>query len=107
MPELWVPGAAEPSIEAFVQSLHKHIQRFAIERAGGDAAVEVELRDGSVLQLESILPEPGFGFVTLCPHRAEGDGAEEVVVPVSGIARLRLSVTEERPPFGFAVTEPE
>jgi hypothetical protein len=102
VPELWVPGAAEPSIEAFVERLHRHIQRFASERAGGNASVEVELRDGSVLRLESILAEPGFGFVTLCPHMEEGGRPQEIVVPVAAIARLRLSPPEEEPPLGFA-----
>jgi hypothetical protein len=101
VPELWVPGGSQPSIEAFVERLHEHIQRFASERAGGTAAVEVELRDGSVLHLESILGEPGFGFVTLCPHVEEGDGPQEIVVPVSGIARIRLGTPEQHPPFGF------
>jgi hypothetical protein len=86
-------------MEAFVERLHRHIQRFASERAGGDAAVEVELRDGSTLRLESINAEPGFGFVTLCPHPQEGP--EEVIVPVTGIARIRLSRPEEHAPLGF------
>ncbi len=101
MPELWVPGVAEPSLEDFVQRLHKHIARFAAERAGGEAAVEVELRDGSVFQLEAIMPEPGYGFITLCPHAEDGE-PEELVVPVGAIARIRLGRPEEHPPFGFA-----
>jgi hypothetical protein len=99
MPELWVPGAAEPSIDAFVQRLHEQIDRFAKGLPGGEAQVEIELRDGSVLPLESILPEPGFGFVTLRPH---APGAEEVVVPIGAIARLRLAPPEQHPPFGFS-----
>jgi hypothetical protein len=102
VPELWVPGVGEPSIEAFVERLHRHIERFASERAGGNASVEVELRDGSVLRLESVLAEPGFGFVTLCPHVEEGGGPEEIVVPVAAISRIRLSPPEEEPPLGFA-----
>ena len=58
MPELWIPGSAEPSIEDFVERVHRQIERSAKESAGGEAQVEVELRDGSVLALESILPEP-------------------------------------------------
>ncbi len=99
MPELWVPGAAEPSIEAFVERLHRHIERFATEVAGGEAQVEVELRDGSVLPLESILPEPGFGFVTLRPHSRH---REEIVVPIGAITRIRMSPPEAHPPFGFS-----
>ncbi|HST26145.1 MAG TPA: hypothetical protein VLJ76_09140 [Gaiellaceae bacterium] len=99
MPELWVPGAAEPSIESFVEHVLAQIERFAKEAPGGEVQVELELRDGSVIPLESILPEPGYGFVTLRPH---GRRKEEVVIPVGAIARLRLSPPEEHPPFGFS-----
>ena len=39
MPELWVPGAAEPSIDAFVERIHGQIERFARGLPGGDAQV--------------------------------------------------------------------
>jgi len=101
VPELWVPGAAEPSLEDFVNRLHALVERFARERTGGQAAVEVELRDGSVLRLLAIRPEPGYGFITLCPVEEEGR-PEELIIPVGAIARIRLSPPEEHPPFGFA-----
>ena len=101
MPQLWVPGAAEPSMADFVERLHSHIERFAKEVAGGDASVEVELHDGSALRLESILPEPGYGFITLRPQ-AEDGGPEELIVQVGAIVRIRLGTPEpEQPPFGF------
>ena len=99
MPELWIPGSAEASVDAFVQRLHEQIDRFAKALPGGEAQVEIELRDGSVLALESLLPEPGFGFVTLRPH---APAPEEIVVPVGAIARLRLGPPEQHAPFGFS-----
>ncbi len=99
MPELWIPGASEPSIEDFVDRVLKQISRFATEVPGGEAQVEVELRDGSVIPLESILPEPGFGFLTLRPHSRR---KEEIVVPIGAIARFRFGPPEEHPPFGFS-----
>jgi len=99
VPELWVPGAVEPSSEALVERIHRQVERFAKDLPDGEAQVEVELRDGSVLALESILAEPGFGFVTLRPH---GRRPEEVVVPVGAIARIRLAPPEQHPPFGFS-----
>ena len=98
MPELWVPGSAEASSDALVERLVGQIARFAKEQPGGEAQVEVELRDGSTIPLESILPEPGYGFVTLRPH---GDD-EELIVPVSTIARIRVAPSERHPPFGFS-----
>ena len=99
MPELWVPGVAEPSIEDFVDRVVKQIARFAADVPGGEAQVEVELRDGSLIPLESIVPEPGFGFVTLRPHSLR---REEIVIPVGAIVCLRLGPPEEHPPFGFS-----
>jgi hypothetical protein len=99
--QIWVPGAPQPSLEDFVKRLHGHIERFARERAGGEAAVEVELRDGSVHRLVAIEDQPGYGFVTLCPYRDDGM-PEEMIVPVAAIAALRLTKMEEHPPFGFA-----
>lgn len=98
---IWVPGAPQPSLEDFVTRLHKHIERFAQEHGGGQAAVEVELRDGAVLPLLSIQAEPGYGFVTLSPYRDDGK-IEEVIVPVGVIVRVTLGPVEKQSPFGFA-----
>ena len=100
---IWVPGAPQPSLEDFVARLHKHIERFGSERAEGEVSVEVELRDGSVLRLVSIDPEPGYGFITLSPHRDDGE-SEELIVPVAAVTRLQLTRMEQQPPFGFAQT---
>jgi hypothetical protein len=108
-PGIWVPGAPQPSLEDFVSRLNTHIERFAHEHAGGQAAVEIELRDGSVHRLLSIEDDPGYGFVTLTPHRDDGL-AEQMIVAVGAIAAIRLTPMEEHPPFGFAAraegTEP-
>jgi hypothetical protein len=103
MPELWIPGAAEPSSQAFVERLHAQIDRFAKALPGREAQVEIELRDGSVLPLESILAEPGFGFVTLRPHTPS---TQEVVIPIGAVARIQLGPPVEHPPFGFSQAAP-
>jgi hypothetical protein len=105
-PGIWVPGAPQPSLEDFVARLNGHIERFARERADGQAAVEIELRDGSVHRLVSIQDAPGYGFVTLTPHREDGQ-PEEMIVPVGAIAALRLTPMEEHPPFGFTADPPK
>jgi hypothetical protein len=98
VPELWVPGSAEASSDALVERVLRQIERFAKE-LGGEVQVEIELRDGSMIPLESILADPGYGFITLRPH---GRRKEEVVVPVGAIARLQLGPPEQHPPFGFS-----
>jgi len=110
-----VPGAAGPSLEDFVKRLQDAIASFAERRGWEHANVEVELVDGTRLGLHSIRPEPGYGFVTLCPYpedeerpwpREGEDGAcppEEVIVPVGSIRRITLGEPEERRTrFGFA-----
>jgi hypothetical protein len=99
--QIWVPGAPQPSLGDFVARLRGHIERFAKDQGGGQAAVEVELRDGSLHRLVSIDEEPGYGFVTLCPYREDGL-PEEMIVPVGAIAAVRLTPMQEHPPFGFA-----
>jgi hypothetical protein len=101
VPELWLPGAAGPSLEDFVSRLNGAIEQFAREHAGGRAAVEVELADGALLQLVSILPEPGYGFLTLCPHPEEGEPPEHRIVPVGAIREFRLLASGDRPHFRF------
>jgi len=99
MPEVWVPGAPGPSIEDFVGRILTQIERFAKETQGGEAQVEIELKNGSILPLESIVPEPGYGFVTLRPH---GASPSEVVIPVDAIASISLGPPVQHPPFGFS-----
>jgi hypothetical protein len=99
-PELWVPGAPGPSLEDFVERIHKRVEAFAQEQQDGQAAVTVELRDGSVYRLLTIGPEPGYGFVTLRPWREDGQ-PEELIVQVGAIAQITLGPVETHPPFGF------
>ena len=118
MPELWVPGAAAPSLEDFVKRLHAAIESFAERRGWEHADVDVELVDGTRLGLHSIRPEPGYGFITLCPYpedeeqpwpRAGQEGEcppEEIIVPVGSIRRFILGEPQDRPArFGFSVGE--
>lgn len=119
MPELWVPGAAGPSLEDFVARLHKTIEDFAARRGWEAAIVEVQLHDGTRFALHSIRPEPGYGFLTLCPYPEEqerpwpkdeaADGEcppEEIVVPVGSIVRITLGEAESRRSrFGFSVPD--
>ena len=121
MPEFWVPGPAGPSLEDFVQRIHRQIERFASRRGWERAVVEVELQDGSRFALHSISPEPGYGYVTLCPYPEEGGRPwprggeiaplppEEVIVPVGAIVRITLgdSAGEHRSRLGFSLPASE
>jgi hypothetical protein len=112
MPELWVPGAAGPSLEGFVERLHHTVEQYAERRKIERPYVEVLLHDGTRFGVHSIRPEPGFGFLTLCPFPEDGPPEsssdecppEELVVPVGSIVRIRLSeAPEHEAGFGFTV----
>jgi|ERR671925_562175 hypothetical protein len=101
MSQVWTPGAAGPH-DDFVRNLHRQVARM-----GGDAAVSVELADGSLFQLISISSKPGFGFITLQPH-PEDEEPMEVVVPVASIAQIRIGKAEPQVRPGFSLpAEPE
>ena len=104
MPDLWVPGVAGPH-DDFVARLHRQIKRFAETRGIAEAVVEIELRDGARFKLSALSPEPGYGFVTICPH-AEEDTPGELVVPLGAIARIEFHADDEpEPRFGFSLRE--
>jgi len=109
-PELWVPGAAGPSLEDFVARLHKTVEQYAQARGLKRAYMEVQLHDGTNFGVHSIRPEPGYGFLTLCPYPDDADWPhgddpappEEVIVPVGSIVRITLSeAPDHEPGFGF------
>ena len=68
---------------------------------GVEAMVEVELSDGALHRLESISAEPGFGFVTLRPHTAEGP--QELIVPLGAIRQLTIGAAEPEHRIGFSL----
>jgi hypothetical protein len=106
VPQLWLPGVEGPQDE-FVERLHRQIERFARERKVEHISVEVELDGGSRFALDTISPEPGFGFVTMRPHPSDDpEIPDEVVVPIASIRRIELDDAEEqRKPFGFTLPE--
>jgi len=92
-PELWVPGAAEPSLDDFVARILRQIEQYT------GTHVEVELADGERLALRSLSSEPGFGFLTLS---VEG---EQLIVPVGSIRRITLGPADEDRKPGFALPQ--
>ena len=100
-PDLWVPGAAEPSLDDFVARILRQIERYTSSHSADLSHVEVELADGERLTLQSISSEPGFGFLTLTIQGEED--AEQLIVPVGAIRRITLGPADERHKPGFAL----
>ena len=96
-PELWVPGAAEPSLDDFVARILRQIEQYTATHTAERTHVEVELADGERLALRSLSSEPGFGFLTLS---VEG---EQLIVPVGSIRRITLGPADEDRKPGFAL----
>jgi len=88
-------------LDELVARIHRRIEAFAREY-GVDAMVEAELSDGSLHRLKSISAEPGYGFVTFCPHGAE-DGPQELIVPLGAIRQLTIGVAEPEHKVGFSL----
>ncbi len=100
MPELWIPGAAGPQDE-LVKRIERRIEEFRTDHGLERAGVSVELADGSLHRLASISAEPGFGFITLCPHCDQGE-PEELIIPIGAVREIRIGVAEDEPKLGFA-----
>jgi hypothetical protein len=98
-PELWVPGAAEPSLDDFVTRILRQIEQYTATHTADRSHVEVELADGERLTLRSLSSEPGYGFLTLS---VEG---EQMIVPVGAIRRITLGPADEDRRPGFALPE--
>ena len=99
MPELWTPGMTGP-LDELVSRIERRIENFRLEHGLEQAAVSVELADGSLHRLATISPEPGFGFVTLCPHSDE-DEPQEIIVPLGAIREIRIGVPETEQRLGY------
>jgi hypothetical protein len=105
---LWIPGLAAGPLEDWVARVHRRIEGYARHAGVAKAFVEVELADGSRYCLDTISPEPGFGFVTLRPHTRpdDEDVPDELIVPVGAVRRIELYRAEEhRARFGFSLPE--
>jgi hypothetical protein len=82
-PELWVPGAAEPSLDGFVARIHRQIEQYTATHAADRSHVEVELADGERLTCVAL----ERARLRLPDARARG---EQLIVPVGSIRRITL-----------------
>ena len=100
MPELWTPGMAGP-LDELIRRIERQVEDFRTEHSLDRAGVSVELVDGALHRLSSLSAEPGFGFVTLCPHCEEGE-PERLIVPLGAIREIRIGIVEDEHRLGFA-----
>jgi hypothetical protein len=89
-------------LEELVKRIHRRIELFREQHGVPEVSVSIELIDGSLHRLESLSSEPGFGFLTLCPHCDEGE-PEELIVPLGAVREIRLGVAEPPQKLGFSI----
>ena len=91
-PHAWVPAGGDELVE----DIHRAIADYVAEAGIARAWVLVELADGARYPLETLLAEPGSGFVTLVPHPEDDETPERIIVPITSIRRLELARAEEQ-----------
>jgi hypothetical protein len=106
VPELWIPGAAEPSLDDFVARVLEQIERYTTSHGAERSEVQVVLGEGERVTLQSLSPQPGYGFVTLTVHPEDDRDPEQMIVPVNAIRRIALGPAEaDRARFGFSLPD--
>ena len=99
-PHAWVPAGGDELVE----NIHRAIADYVAEAGIARAWVLVELADGARYPLETLLAEPGSGYITLVPHPEDDETPERIIVPITSIRRLELARAEEqRARPGFTV----
>ena len=89
-------------LEELVARIHRRIEAFKETYGFDEVMVSVELVDGALHRLATLSADPGFGFVTLCPHGGDGGEPEELIVPLGAIRELRIGRAEPEHQVGFA-----
>ena len=89
-------------LDQLVERIQRRAEAFKEQHELEQVGVEVELHDGSLHRLAEISPEPGFGFITLCPHCRDGGEPEELIVPLGSLVRIRIGPIEAEQRLGFS-----
>ena len=92
-------------LEELVKRIERRADRFKEEHGLAEVEVSIELADGSLHRVRTLSAEPGFGFVSFCPHCDDGD-PQEVIVPLGAVREIRLGVPASEQAVGFVVSEP-
>jgi len=92
-------------LDEFVARLARMISVFTQEHGLESAEVCVELADGSRHVLATATAEPGFGFFSFAPHRAEGEEPRHVIVPIGAVRSIEISAPDPTRPFGFTTMD--
>jgi hypothetical protein len=87
-------------LEELVKRIERRVERFKEEHALAEVEVTIELADGSLHRLKTVSAEPGFGFVSFCPH-CDDDDPQEMIVPLGAVREIRIGVPGPEQAVGF------
>ncbi|HET9461344.1 MAG TPA: hypothetical protein VFO56_05370 [Gaiellaceae bacterium] len=92
-------------LDEFVARVTRMVEAFAAEHGLEQAEVCLELADGSRHVLATATAEPGFGFFSITPHRADGVEPRRVIVPIGAVKWIEISAPDPERPFGFTAMD--
>jgi hypothetical protein len=92
-------------LDEFVARITRMVASFVDEHGLETAEVRLELADGSRHLVASATAEPGFGFLSFVPHRADGEEPRHVIVPIGAVKTIEISAPDPERPFGFVVED--
>ena len=104
VPHIWTPGAAGP-LDELIATITRMVAAFTKEHGLEAAELRIELADGSTYLVASAGAEPGFGFFSFVPHRAEGEEPRHLIVPIGAVKSIELSAPDPQRRVGFTVSE--
>jgi hypothetical protein len=87
-------------LEELVKRIERRVVRFKEEHSLAEVEVTIELADGSLHRLKTVSAEPGFGFVSFCPH-CEDDDPQEIIVPLGAVREIRIGAPGPEQAVGF------
>jgi hypothetical protein len=92
-------------LDELVGRVNRMVSAF-MQQQGLDAVeVRIELVDGTPYLVASASADPGFGFFSFVPHRAEGEEPRQVIVPIGAVRSIEISAPDPERPFGFTPSE--
>ena len=92
-------------LEELVKRILRRVDQFKDEHSLAEAEVSIELVDGSLHRLKTFSAEPGFGFVSFCPHCDDGE-PEEIIVPLGAVREIRIGAPGPEQAVGFVGPTP-
>ena len=92
-------------LEELVKRIERKVERFKEEHALAEVEVTFELADGTLHRLKTVSAEPGFGFVSFCPH-CDDEDPQEIIVPLGAVREIRIGAPGPAQAFGFSSTTP-